>query len=176
MMTTEEEEREKSLSIVRRGFTSDEVNNTTVRKRMEMVLPAFLPKSKTPAITGAKLVDMMTDIDNFNASLPTLRYHLSLMSQNPATCIIKVAKGQGYYLRPMNLRAGNEIGQLNQIAKLTEQLDVATTVIANLSGHRDYLHTQVSLNKERWNLISHLIEIDPDRWNKFAGNQEIKKD
>lgn len=173
---TDRQEKNAADKIVDEGFDTDTLHRTTVRERMGMVLPSFLPKARRPVITGSRLVELMSRVKNFNAARPTLRYHLSIMSQNPSTCIIKVAKGQGYYLRPMNLRAGNEIGQLNQITKLTEQLDVATTVIANFSGHRDHLHTEVSLNKERWNLISHLIEIDPERWNKFADVHRDKKD
>lgn len=72
----------------------------TCREALNKYLPRLLTPDASKAVTGAELVTALSRIDGFPAYSPkTVRYHLSIASQNPASCIVSKTGSQGYYLR-----------------------------------------------------------------------------
>ena len=76
-----------------------------LREILDDALPKVLPRGEENAITGTALVPKINEILPDRFSVSTLRYHLSMKSADPTSCVAKRSKGQGYYFREEHDRA-----------------------------------------------------------------------
>ena len=115
-----------------------------LREILEDVLPTVLP-CEPGYISGVKICDMIKDC--VAASDASIRYHLTQMSRDPNSCVVRRTGGHGYYRRCHD----------NRDAICAAAYELAAWVA--ISGiNWDVPGIQAALEKMR--------DADPDRWQK----------
>lgn len=82
----------------------------SLRDRLQEILPGILPASKAHAMKGTELIERVRAVLGDQYSERSYRSQFSMMALDPDSCLARVEKGQGYYLKdPERARDENSL-------------------------------------------------------------------
>ena len=117
----------------------EEITGQSLREALPPILEGILPPQES-AIKGTDLIAKIKEVTGARYEDSTIRYHLSILSQDPTTPIGKVEQGQGYFLRPASLRATgvDETARLREVEAICCEMFAAGSELGKTMGLMDY--------------------------------------
>lgn len=75
------------------------LGGVSLRDQLQEILPGILPSSELHALKGTELIERVRAVLGDKYSERSYRSQFSMMALDPDSCLARVEKGQGYYLK-----------------------------------------------------------------------------
>lgn len=86
------------------------LGGVSLRSQLQKILPGILPVDEAGAMKGTELIERVRAVLGDKYSERSYRSQFSMMALDPGSCLARVEKGQGYYLKdPGRLREENSL-------------------------------------------------------------------